>query len=362
MTDVNDTLTRAGLLIGAELTGGTDLGGSPRSLTLRAHRPDGSGVIVKAYRTAEYLAESCYVNEAAGLSFGVGGGPELIASDAETRMTVMTDLGKWPSLADRLLGDDPDLATQALLAWAETYGAMGRASLDREEEFDALRERFGIGEEPVEPLWDAPKIAKLRDMLSGVGVTTTAAFARELDDLSALRDIGPRVFSPGDICPDNNLLTDAGFRAIDFEGASYRSAYLDAAYVTMPFATCWCVAALPPGLADRVSDAYWTALLGRPARRGETEGVKLATVHWTFDLMLWLLDRAFETEAPMHAGREGVSTRRQVLRHRFQTAAPLLDGMPAISAVIARLLELTADWPEIQRYPAFKSETFKAGG
>lgn len=354
VTDVNDTLARAGALIGAELTGGADLGGSRRSLTLRAHRPDGSSVIVKAYDPEQPYAASAFVCEAAGLAFSFGG-PELLAADGESLMTVMRDLGDWPSLVDRLLGTDPDAATEGLLAWARTYGEMGRASLGREDELDVLREKYSIeGGDEVPALWDARKLGRLREILDGVGVPTTAAFASEVDDLNVLSTIGPRVFSPGDICPDNNLLTDGGFRAIDFEGAGYRSAYLDAAYVTMPFATCWCVFELPAEVAATVSDEYWTALLGRPARRGETEGVRLAVVHWTLDMLTWLLERAAEADAPMGRGRAVVSSIRQVLRHRLDTVVPMLDGLPAIAAVIEALREKTGDWPRIRRYPAYE--------
>ncbi|GLZ76884.1 hypothetical protein Afil01_16910 [Actinorhabdospora filicis] len=360
MTDVNDTLARAGALIGAELTEGADLGGSRRSLTLRAHRADGSSVIVKAYDPGQPYAASAFVREAAGLSFH-SGGPELLGADGDALMTVMADLGDWPSLVDRLLAGDPAAATEGLLAWARAYGEMGRASLGREDELDALREKFAIDGDDDPALWDAPKLARLRGLLDGVGITTSAAFASEVDDLNVLSTIGPRVFSPGDICPDNNLLTGDGFRAIDFEGAGYRSAYLDAAYVTMPFATCWCVFALPAEVVAAVSDEYWTALLGRPARRGESEGVRLAVVHWTLDMLTWLMERAFAGDEPMGRGRAVVSSIRQVLRHRLDTVATMLDGLPAIAAVIEALRERTDGWPRIERYPAYTTDSYKPG-
>jgi hypothetical protein len=64
------------------------------------------------------------------------------------------------------------------------------------------------------------------------------------------------VFSPGDICPDNNLLTPDGLRMLDFEGASFHSVFDDAAYARMPFATCWFVYALPDGLAAEIEELY----------------------------------------------------------------------------------------------------------
>jgi hypothetical protein len=67
---------------------------------------------------------------------------------------------------------------------------------------------------------------------------------------------GYQVFSPGDICPDNNLVTAAGIRFVDFESAEFHSVFLDAAYLRMPFSTCWCVLRMPPALAPAGESAY----------------------------------------------------------------------------------------------------------
>jgi hypothetical protein len=110
-----------------------------------------------------------------------------------------------------------------------------------------------------------------------------------------------QVFSPGDICPDNNLVTDAGIRFVDFESAGFQSVFLDAAYLRMPFSTCWCVLRMPPGLAaegesayrrevvkafpDLASDAVWEA------------GVLRGSAAWTIHAMSYLLDRAVSSDA-----------------------------------------------------------------
>ena len=64
------------------------------------------------------------------------------------------------------------------------------------------------------------------------------------------------VFSPGDLCPDNNLLTAGGVRLLDFEAAGIYSVFLDAAYIRMPFSTCWCVFRLPADLSEDAEAAY----------------------------------------------------------------------------------------------------------
>jgi hypothetical protein len=55
-----------------------------------------------------------------------------------------------------------------------------------------------------------------------------AGLRADLDAVAALDRDEFRVFSPGDICPDNNLLTPQGLRPIDFEGAGFHSVFLDA--------------------------------------------------------------------------------------------------------------------------------------
>src|SRR5271166_40016 len=98
-----------------------------------------------------------------------------------------------------------------------------------------------------------------------VGVTPAAGLGGELAEIAAVVDRAT-VFSPGDICPDNNMLTADGIRFLDFESAGYHSAFLDAAYIRMPFSTCWCVFRLPAELAAAAEAAYRSAVCTvRPA-------------------------------------------------------------------------------------------------
>src|SRR3546814_15672777 len=47
------------------------------------------------------------------------------------------------------------------------------------------------------------------------------------------------VVTPGDTCPDNNLLPDGVAHLMDFEFAEVRHPAWDAAYLTLPWQTCW---------------------------------------------------------------------------------------------------------------------------
>ncbi|HEY1174693.1 MAG TPA: hypothetical protein VGF17_00925 [Phytomonospora sp.] len=360
MTDVNvdEVLAAAAAILGVGLSAPVDLGGSSRSTVLRATRDDGGTVIVKAQHLGDPEAVSRFAAEAAGLTF-TERGPELLGVDRDAAVLVMSDLGTWPCLADVLLGDDPTAATGALLSWALAYGRIARDSLTRADELSELLARYG----DTAPNWnDSPwldeRLPKSVDLFDLVGLSPPAGLDEEIAALGEVVRGGPRVFSPGDICPDNNLLTDQGLRVIDFEGAGFHSAYLDAAYVTMPFATCWCVFRLPAEVAERVEHAYWTELTGAEPTAAHRAGTRAAVAVWTLDMLSYLLPRSVDADGPMHPKRRPIATKRQVMRHRLGMAVALLSEageFPAVAEACARLLAYTDRWetPALGLYPAF---------
>ena len=60
-----------------------------------------------------------------------------------------------------------------------------------------------------------------------------------------LLDTEHHALSPADACPDNNLLTDRRLRLIDFEWSEVRHPAWDAAYLAVPWPTCWCSWRIP---------------------------------------------------------------------------------------------------------------------
>ncbi|HTJ32243.1 MAG TPA: hypothetical protein VL738_03355, partial [Dactylosporangium sp.] len=69
--------------------------------------------------------------------------PELIAHDGGKRVIVLEDLGRAPTLADKLLDHDARGAERALLAWARALGRLHATTAGREADFDALTRRLG---------------------------------------------------------------------------------------------------------------------------------------------------------------------------------------------------------------------------
>lgn len=200
------------------------------------------------------------------------------------------------------------------------------------------------------------------------GVKVPAALSAELAVVADAIATQPfPVFSPGDICPDNNLITGAGIRFLDFESAAVYSAFLDAAYLRMPFSTCWCVFRLPAGLAAQAESVYREEVTHIHAELADDAvwqaGVRLAVAAWTLWTMTWLLPRVIADDEPMVPGIVS-PLRRQLMRHRWQVLAAELDeagdlpALPALAELCRGLLAATEHWqaPELPLYPAFRSQ------
>src|SRR5664279_3194446 len=114
------------LLPGVRFDHPEQLGGSDRSEVrrVRAIFPDGSArsLIVKTFTGA---GES-WVRESSALSVAEPGTPtaRLVAEASAPPIVVMTDVGPGASVADALLGTDPDRAADAVLLWARTIATM----------------------------------------------------------------------------------------------------------------------------------------------------------------------------------------------------------------------------------------------
>ena len=310
-------LAAGSVALGRDLTGPELVRHSDWTVVLRctdeAGPTDGQRtVIVKAYPPGPD-GDNGFAAEAAGLALASGSGlaPELLAADQNSLTVVMSDLGRAPSLADALLGTGRDQAAEALLDWAEACGSLAVAVAGREREFARLRRQYAGGE-PDGSFW-----AGLRQRVLGVaeraalaGVATSDGLAAELAEVAAaVTRTDCLVFSPGDICPDNNLLTPGGIRFIDFEESGYHPAFLDAAYLRMPFSTCWCAFRLPLGLRDAAEERYrsqvariWPQLADDGTWQ---QGMRRAVAAWSLNSMWWLLGQALASDASLQPRRHG---------------------------------------------------------
>lgn len=364
-TITDPVVAAASAAFGSPLTDPVDLGGGSATTVLRCRTADDGTVVVKSYQD-DPEGRSCFAAEAAGLAF-TSAGPELLTVHADEPLLVMSDLGTAPSLADALLGGSPDVARAGVLAWARGYGSLAAATQGRQADLAALRATYQRGTAgDTDENWVADSVAALPAVLAEFAVPAPAGLAADLAEVTELADATDHlVFSPGDICPDNNILTDDGLRVLDFEAAGYRSVFLDAAYATMPFASCWCVFHLPPGLGAEIEATYRSEVVScYPDLADDTlwhNGIQLAVAVWTIHVTTALGARTLVDERPMHRTRRPVPTGRQLLRHRWQYLIDVLTPtgrLPALTEAARGLLTATEPWQvaPLPLYPAFQAK------
>jgi hypothetical protein len=365
---VDDLVSLASAALGVALSDPASLAGSDRSAVLRCRSAVGGTVVIKSYPGTEEGAEG-FTAEAAGLEFttGVGVGPDLLATDPQRRLIVMTDLGDAPSLADSLLASSPSAAKTALLGWAGACAELAVRTAGAGQAFAEVLARYQAGAKVDRPPahWLQRRIWQVPDLLSRLSFTGPDGLAAELDQVAALLEPGPyEVFSPGDICPDNNLMTEHGVRFIDFESAEFHSVFLDAAYLRMPFSSCWCVFALPGDLAAAAERRYRDLVAGVYPGLANDEvwqrGLRLAMTAWTLHALTYLLPPSVVADGSMNSRAIQAPTARQLLRYRWARLGAELDGageLPAVSALMRQLLTRTETWPvgPLPLYPAFRA-------
>lgn len=191
--------------------------------------------------------------------------PELFAHGGGERVLVLEDLGKAPTLADKLLGSDPRAAEHALLSWSRSLGRLHATTAGREADFDALmrRQETACDERPL-----VADVERAQHELPGL---LAAVLGRDIPGAAEivaertrwlLEGSRHRAFSPSDVCPDNNLITGKGVRFLDFEGGGMRDALLDAGHLVVPFPLCRSAFALPRATTDAMLGAWRSEVTG----------------------------------------------------------------------------------------------------
>lgn len=194
----------------------------------------------------------------------------------------MSDLGDHPHLASQMLTGDPLLTRRAVLAWVTGLARFHRAGLEaRAGAPDSLADYMpGLLDEAAVDL-----VTQAADL----GIDVRHGFA-ELRDVTDSFETPLEVLSAGDMCPDNNLLTDDGAFFLDLEFATIRHLAWDLAYLLVPWPSCWCAWRLPPGLG-------WSALerwrqvfeCDEGLWRAVRNDVEVAADAWRWLSISWLL-------------------------------------------------------------------------
>jgi len=369
---VDELLAAASAALGVPLTASRGLGGSERSAVRRCWMPDGGTVVVKTYPDSAEGREG-FAAEAAGLALAseAGAGPQLLAAAQPDRVIVMSDLGSGPSLADLLLDGSAQAAGAAVLAWARACGELAVAMAGRKAERAGQLAAYRAGPDPGPAAhWLSRRVGEIPDLLAGLSIPAPPGLAADLAEVATiLRPWRFPVFSPGDICPDNNLLVGQHVMFVDYENAEFHSAFLDAAYLRMPFSSCWCVFRLPDNL-QLSAEATYRELVSQIHPELESDevwqaGMRRAVAAWTLHAMTHLLDRALLADQPMIDDGRAAPTERQLLRYRWRRLIEVIEPVPgaaegaefpALVALARQLLASTEHWqvPDLPLYPALR--------
>ncbi len=353
------------LLPGVRLEVVDTLRGGERTTTqrVRATHPDGTvrSLIVKRYHSAG----EGWVREASALSVLPVGvpGPRVVASGSLPPIVITEDLGPRSSVADALLGTDPQAAAAAVVDWAEAVATLHVGTRDSRPAFRAaLAERQG--ELPVADslvavgLEDAVRV--LDRECGALGVRVPAGAFDEFRGLAKrLGGSGPAALSPADTCPDNNVRTPDGLVLIDFEAAHWRHVAWDVAYLRAPWPTCWCSWRLPGDVADAAVAAYRrVAAAGFPevAEPDFERQISAAAVGWALVSTGLFIDNALGSDPPLNPDRP-TPTRRAMIMHRLRAAAGSPE-LPAVAELAGRLAaELQGRWGDV---PLAYARAFRA--
>jgi hypothetical protein len=288
---------------------------------------------------------------------GAAGTPSLLAECDDPPCVVMTYVDGTGSLADALLGTDARLAREALLQWAEALAALHAAgtSETRTAFAGALSER--APDLPARSLADDFAIAAERyaEVLEELGLPP---HLEALDDLRALpsklADPRHEVLSPGDTCPDNNVITAERMHLIDFEHAELRHRAWDVAYLHAPWPSCWCAWLLPDDVAEAAVSRYREAAGNAVDDASFFADLDLATLGWQAMTPAWFLRGALASDDRAAGPRR--PTRRAFVLHRLAAVAGS-EAEPALAAMAADLRScLLGQWGAValELAPAFR--------
>ncbi|MET8850556.1 phosphotransferase [Amycolatopsis sp. NPDC004625] len=285
--------------------------------------------------------------------------PELLAHDGRDRVLVLEDLGRTPTLEDKLYARDSRAAERALLSWARSLGRLHANTAGREADFNALLRRLGGPAKSdsggVDEL--CARVPSLIQERLGIPVPDDVR-AQVTAALEQSRSAGFRAFSPVELSPDNNLVTGQGVRFLDFEYGCVRSALDDAAHLRLPFASWPDALALPAGMSEAMIAAWRAEVVGIWPAFADDEA--LAT-HLTASelLRVWLITgeelgglNLSRHAAPVSREAAFVTWWRDLAKHAGYVRMTAVSEFSArVAAALAARLGPHAD---LAFYPAFR--------
>jgi hypothetical protein len=285
--------------------------------------------------------------------------PELLAHDGPHRVLVLEDLGRTPTLEDKLYARDSRAAERALLSWARSLGRLHASTAGREADFNALLRRLG-GPAKTDPSRRDELYSRVPAVIQQrLGIPAPdEVLAQVADSLEQAASAGFRAFSPVELSPDNNLVTGESVRFLDFEYGCVRSALVDAAHLRLPFASWPDALALPAGMSEAMVAAWRAEVVGVWPALADDE---VLAAHLTVSelLRVWLItgEELGSLDLSRHAApvsREAalVTWWRDLAKHAgYVRMAAVSEFAARVAAALAARLGPHAD---LAFYPAFR--------
>lgn len=287
--------------------------------------------------------------------------PELVAHDGSRRVLVIEDLGDLPTLQDVLHGRDARAAEVALVSWARALGRLHATTAGREADFNALLRRFQATtrvEHESDPSSACAQLPVLLD--ETLGVATPEAVSTTVEQALARVDGSTcRAFSPVQLWPDNNLVTDSGLRFLDFEMGRVRSALLDAGHLWAPFVSSPDALALPGGMRESMV-AAWRAEVQAVWPSLHDDEAFFASLFEAQLQLVWLYTWRLLPELRAETGHSR-TLRAAALRERWCRLGEQADAVGADEIVrhageVAKAVDARfGPGLELPLYPAFRS-------
>jgi len=276
---------------------------------------------------------------------------------------VLEDVGSGDDLAQLLLGADSAAAAAALRRWAAALGTLhARTAACGGQLQDALDRSAARLNVPSPPAAGTPAmLARAAEALAAdlplLGISPSDEALAELRGLDGLLGGPPQAWAltPADACPDNNRLTTDGLVLLDLEGAQLRHVAWDAAYLLVPWPSCWC-SWRPSQEAAHAALESWRAAIALPYARdpGFEYDLRTVSLGWAMTSAGWFVRRAMTGDHP----HPSTPTRKARVQHRLVAVVGQADPqLTALTALAEELLRATYDaWGEVllDFAPAFR--------
>ncbi|WP_433163432.1 phosphotransferase family protein [Kribbella sp. CA-247076] len=332
-------------LLGVRVVDRADLGSSnlaPVARLVLDREYDGIGrtVIVKGRRLdnlAWGTGDAFQRNERRALEHlqPTGLAPKLLATSVGTdeydQVLVLSDLGPGPTVQQLLFGDDPEAATEGLLAMARLAAELHTAV---DPDFEAAHE-IQFLDQPLN-LWPPLVEAAAELDFPPPGDVELRRLADDLQRRTA--------FTHGDFTPGNVVLGNGEARLVDLEGAGRRHPGLDAACLRLPFPHYGYWATIPDQVLNQL-DATYRSATGDPAHDGM---MATGSAAWAIIRASRLRLIASSDQAPAEALR-----RRTQIVHTLTAAAACMRAVyPNLSSWLDQLSDaMRLRWAEARQPP-----------